>query len=279
MPSATRPLSTNSWAKRTDQAGGTSREALRVLDQRGGGGPIPRLQEVRGQDEQPLGRLLEGGESRPGQLQRPLVVSLLRLRAGESHPGRRVRRVQLEDPAEDGDGQLGLSLERVEPAPGSGGPRGGGAPAGWLPGAAGRLPRAGPAGGGSRPAPSTPPLASRDRRGPAGPAGRPPRSRPSWARAAALWRASCAWSPKAAAGGRTPHKSTAAARRGSRRRPIRLVTAFAFAGGDAPSQETGGPPGRADVARYGPHCDTATTCISSRPASQTGPIVPGCTAC
>src|SRR6266568_4263459 len=34
-------------------------------------------------------------------------------------------------------------------------------------------------------------------------------SRPSWTRAAALWRAACAWAPKEAAGGSTPHKSTA----------------------------------------------------------------------
>src|SRR5712691_10819360 len=34
-------------------------------------------------------------------------------------------------------------------------------------------------------------------------------SRPSWTRAAALWRAACAWAPKVATGGSTPHKSTA----------------------------------------------------------------------
>ena len=90
------------------------RQALRVLDQRGGGGPIARLQEVGGQHEQSLGRLLERGEGRLGQLQRPLVVALLRLRAGEGHAGRRVRGVQLEDAPEDGKGQLVLPLKRVD---------------------------------------------------------------------------------------------------------------------------------------------------------------------
>ena len=45
-----------------------------------------------------------------------------------------------------------------------------------------------------------------------------------------------------------------------------------------PPRRLGGPLGGADVVLYGPHSDTTTT-ISSRTASRTEPIVPGCTAC
>ena len=45
-----------------------------------------------------------------------------------------------------------------------------------------------------------------------------------------------------------------------------------------PPRRPGGPLGGADIVLYGPHSDTTTT-ISSRTASRTEPIVPGCTAC
>src|SRR2546427_2912608 len=44
-------------------------------------------------------------------------------------------------------------------------------------------------------------------------------SRPSWTRAAALWRAACAWAPKLETGGSTPHKSMARERAARPRRP------------------------------------------------------------
>ena len=90
------------------------RNTLRVRHQRGGGRPIPRLQVIGGEDEQSLGRLPERREDGLGQLQRALVVSLLGLGAGESLAGLCAGRVQLQDPQEEGEGQLGLSLERVD---------------------------------------------------------------------------------------------------------------------------------------------------------------------
>src|SRR5204863_4442787 len=62
-------------------------EAPRVLEERPGRGRIARLQEVRGEHEQSLGRLLERGESRLRQLQRPLVVSLKRVDLRDVQPG------------------------------------------------------------------------------------------------------------------------------------------------------------------------------------------------
>ena len=77
-------------------------------------GRSPVFKRSVSQYEQSLGRLLELGESRLRQLQRTPIVSLLRLRAGESDPGGCVLRVELENPPEDGNGPLALPLERVD---------------------------------------------------------------------------------------------------------------------------------------------------------------------
>ena len=114
MPSATRPSATNICAKLTAQALVASGSRLEPSTSAAAEDRSPGLQVVGGQDEQSLGRLLERGEGGLGQLQRALVVSLLRLGAGESHAGGGVRRVQLQDPPEEGKGQLGLALERVD---------------------------------------------------------------------------------------------------------------------------------------------------------------------
>src|SRR5215813_13346433 len=77
-------------------------------------------------------------------------------------------------------------------------------------------------------------------------------SRPSWTRAAALWRAACAWAPKLEAGGRTLHRATTA-RRDKPPRPDPLFTAFALVGGipSTPFLNPFGilPWGRAEVCR------------------------------
>ena len=92
---------------------GEGRETLRILDERRGRGRVSGLQEVRDQHQQSFGGLLELGQHRLRQLQRSPVVSLLRLRAGESDAGRRIPWVELEDSPEDRNRQLFFSLERV----------------------------------------------------------------------------------------------------------------------------------------------------------------------
>ena len=252
MPSATRPLF-GEQLRRTGpiQAGETSGRRFQSSASARGGGPIPRLQEVRGQDEQSLGRLLEGGEGRPGQLQRPLVVSLLRLRAGEGHPGRGVRRVQLEDPPEDGTAPAPLSLKRVDLREVQLGAEQAGLQLDGFLEQLGALPRAGPAEGGWRPGPNRPRPASRDRRAPAGPAGRLPRAGPP---GPGRPPSGGPRAPGAPNSGRPRGRTAAEGQRrqaGPARRALlrlsRPAAAFAFAGSDAPFQETAGLPGGADT--------------------------------
>ena len=259
MPSATRPPLTSSSAKPTTRPGTSPDASQSSASARPRA--VARLQEVRGEHEQSVGRLLEGGEGRLGQLQRTRVVPLLRLRAGEGDPGRRIRRVQLEDAAEHGrasrpfpeacrPGEVQLRAEQARLQPDG------------LLEELGALRRAGPAERGWRPAPNRPRLASRDRRARAAPAGRLPGAALPGPGRPPSGGPPAPGAPKAAPAAR-PHRSRASAR---------------LALGSAPPGRPAGLPGRADVGSRVPTCDTTTT-ISSRAASRTGPIAAGCTAC
>ncbi len=189
MPSATRPPLTSSSAKPPTRPGERPWRRLASSTSARAEEGSPVFRKSVDEHEQSVGRLLERGEGGLRQLQRPLVVSLLRLRAGEGDAGRSRSTGPAPGPGGRREGPARPFLEACRPARGSTGRREGGVRAGWLPGAAGRLPAAGPAGGGWRP--STEQAAARV-------AGSESASwacwsaswsRPSWTRAAALWRA------------------------------------------------------------------------------------------
>ena len=159
----------------TDQAGGDlaaaasrRRRARRRQDR------SPVFRRSMASTSSPSGDCLNAARAGFASSSERLVVSLLRLRAGEGHPRRCVRPVELEDAAEEGKGQLVLPLQRVDLGQVQLGPEEVRLqPDGFLE-QLGALPEAVLLQRGSRPARNRPRLASRGRTARAGPAGRLP---------------------------------------------------------------------------------------------------------
>ena len=89
-------------------------EALPVTRQGLRRGTVAQAEEVRRQNEQAFRRLREGRQHRSRQVDRPLIVALLRLGAGERQSRGHVRRIERQDALEQRLRRCGLALTNVD---------------------------------------------------------------------------------------------------------------------------------------------------------------------